>query len=120
MARPKKHRRVHCNPRAFYFKPRGIPMHSLDEVIVDHDELEALRLADILNHSHEDAAEKMKVSRATFGRIIGRARQKTADGILNGKAIRINEEREEYSSISKIGYCKGCGRGWKSKLNSGG
>lgn len=95
-------------------------MHSLQEIVIDHDELEALRLADILKKSHEEAAEKMKISRATFGRIISQARQKTSDSILNGKAIRINEEREEYSKLSGAGYCNGCGRGWKSKLNNGG
>ena len=120
MARPKKHRKIHCKPAAYYFKPRGIPMHNLDEITIDHDELEALRLADILKTSHEEAAEKMKISRATFGRIISRARQKSAEGILNGKAIRINEEPEEYSKITKAVYCKGCGRHWNSKLKHGG
>ena len=120
MARPRKNRRINCNPAAYYFKPRGVPMHSLEEVIIDHDELEALRLADILNLSHENAAEKMKVSRATFGRIISRARQKVADGILNGKAIRINKNREEYSKAVNTGYCRGCGRGWSSNQNPGG
>jgi predicted DNA-binding protein (UPF0251 family) len=95
-------------------------MHRLTEIILDHDELEALRLADILKKSHEDAADKMKISRATFGRIVSSARQKTADGILNGKAIRISEEREEYSNLVSSGYCKGCGRRWKPKLNNGG
>ena len=112
MARPKKHRRIHCNPASFYFKPRGIPMHNLDEVILDRDELEALRLADVLKYSHEGAAKRMKVSRATFGRIVNSARQKIADGILNGKAIRINENPEEYSHHPKHRYCTGCGRGW--------
>ena len=120
MARPRKNRKIRCNPAAYYFKPRGIPMQSLDEIIIDQDELEALRLADILDHSHEEAARKMKVSRATFGRIIGRARHKTANGILNGKAIRINEDRENYSNISRTEYCKGCGRDWKLNLNPGG
>jgi predicted DNA-binding protein (UPF0251 family) len=112
MPRPKKNRKVYCNPAAFYFKPRGISMHLLDEVILDHDELEALRLADILKHSHEDAAKKMKVSRATFGRIISSARQKVAEGILNGKAIKINEDPKDYSASSILHHCKGCGRSW--------
>lgn len=89
-------------------------MSSLDEVILDHDELEALRLADILNYSQEDAAENMKISRATFGRIVASARQKVAGSILNGKAIRINEVPGEYSNIARAGHCKGCGRGWSS------
>ena len=120
MARPKKQRKIYCNPAAYYFKPRGVPMNKLDEITIDHDELEALRLADILKKSHEAAAQKMKISRATFGRILSRARGKTAEGILSGKAIRINERREEYSIISSADYCKGCGRRWNSKFNPGG
>ncbi len=86
-------------------------MHALEEITLDHDELEALRLADILKKSHESAAEKMKISRATFGRILSKARQKTAEGILNGKAIKINEEREKYSIKAATGFCRSCGRG---------
>ena len=91
MPRPRKHRRVCCNPSTNYFKPRGIPVFELEEILLDHDELESLRLADLLAYSHEKAAMEMKISRATFGRIVEVARKKVADGILNGKAIRINE-----------------------------
>ena len=93
MPRPRKYRRVCCNPSAYYFKPRGIPVFELEEIILDHDELESLRLADLLAYSHEKAANEMKISRATFGRIIESARKKVVDGILNGKAIRINEQK---------------------------
>ena len=91
MPRPRKQRRICCNPSSNYFKPRGIPMYELEEIIIDHDELESLRLADLFAYSHEKAASEMKISRATFGRIVEVARRKVADGILNGKAIRINE-----------------------------
>jgi len=67
-------------------------MRDLDEIILEYDELESLRLADLLAYSHEESAEEMKISRATFGRILENARKKVADGILNGKAIRINEQ----------------------------
>lgn len=89
-------------------------MYNLDEVILDHDELEALRLADLLKHSQEEAADKMKISRATFGRIVNSAREKIADGILNGKAIRINNDPEDYSQTVRNRYCRGCGRSWNS------
>jgi len=113
MARPRKHRRIGCSPSAYYFKPMGVPMHSLDEIILDQDELEALRLADLLSYSQEDAAKKMNISRATFGRIVAAAREKTADGILNGKAIRINENAEENTVIRKHNRCRHCGRSWE-------
>ncbi len=91
MPRPKKHRRICCSPTAFYFKPMGIPVYELEEVILNNDELESLRLADLMKYSQENAAKEMKISRATFGRIVENARKKVADAILNGKAVRINE-----------------------------
>lgn len=92
MPRPRKKRRVCCNPSSYYFKPRGIPLVELEEVILDVDELESLRLADLLAYSQEEGAKEMHISRATFGRIVERARNKIVDGILNGKAIRINSD----------------------------
>jgi predicted DNA-binding protein (UPF0251 family) len=92
MPRPQKHRHVRCNPGAYYFKPRAIPLSSLEEIILKIDELESLRLADYLALSHEQAAAKMKISRATFGRIVETARKKIVDAILNGKAIKISNE----------------------------
>jgi predicted DNA-binding protein (UPF0251 family) len=101
MPRPKKKRKICCNPSSYYFKPRGIPVYELDEIIIDDDELESLRLADLLAYSHEKAAKEMKISRATFGRIVEVARKKVIDGILNGKAIRINQK--ELNHILKEG-----------------
>ena len=93
MPRPKKNRRICCNPSSLYFKPRGIPMFDLEEVILEQDELESLRLADLLSYSQEKASGEMNVSRATFGRIIESARKKLADAILNGKAVKINTQQ---------------------------
>lgn len=91
MTRPKKNRTIQCTPVGYYFKPRGIPLNKLEEVVLEPDELEALRLADAMCMSHEQAAAMMTVSRATFGRIIKKARKKLIDCILNGKAIRVSE-----------------------------
>ena len=89
MPRPKKYRRTCCDPASYYFKPRGIPMRELEECILEKDELEALKLADFDNLSHEEGAERMKISRATFGRILKSARNKVASSILKGMAIKI-------------------------------
>lgn len=90
MPRPKKYRRTNCDPAAYYFKPRGIPLRELEECILEKDELEALKLADFDNLSHEEGAEKMEISRATFGRILKIARNKVAESIFKGKAIKIS------------------------------
>jgi len=107
MPRPKKYRIINCNPTSYYFKPRGIPVVDLEEIILEQDELESLRLADYLAYSHEKAAEQMKVSRATFGRIVEKARMKMVDAIINGKAIKISEELP--IQLKDASVCRRCG-----------
>ncbi len=89
MARPKKCRCIKGEPNACYFKPRGIPLMELEEAILSLDGFEALRLADLEGLHHADAAVKMGISRATFGRILRDARRTVADALINGKAIGI-------------------------------
>jgi predicted DNA-binding protein (UPF0251 family) len=89
MARPIKCRRVDSFPGADYFKPAGIPLRDLEEVGLSIEEVEAIRLKDLEGLDQEQGAEKMNVSRPTFQRILSSARQKIADAILNGKAMRI-------------------------------
>jgi predicted DNA-binding protein (UPF0251 family) len=94
MSRPKKERCIRCQPNALYFKPRGIPLIQLEEVGLSLDELEAIRLADYDGLYHEQAAEKMNISRPTFGRILGEARRKLAEVLVEGKALRIEAKIE--------------------------
>ncbi len=89
MARCKKCRCVEGEPGARYFKPRGIPLIDLEESVLGLDEFEALRLADQGGLHHADAAARMGVSRATFGRILRSARHAVADALVCGKAIGI-------------------------------
>ena len=89
MPRPCCQRRIGCHPDTTYFKPAGVPLRDLEEVVLALDELEALRLADLNGQYQEDAAAQMKISRATFARIVEAARKKVADVLINGKALRI-------------------------------
>ena len=89
MPRPTKWRRVAFLPEVTYFKPAGIPLRVLEEVRLSVEEAEAIRLKDLEGLEQEQCAEKMSISRPTFQRELGSARQKVADALLNGKAIRI-------------------------------
>ncbi|MDP3017791.1 MAG: DUF134 domain-containing protein [Deltaproteobacteria bacterium] len=109
MARPRKCRFVGCRPNAYYFKPRGIPLFRLEEVSLHMDEVEALMLADYEGLYHEDAAQRMKISRATFGRIIGQARHKVAEALLKGKALRIETNIKEKGESHEGRFC--CSKG---------
>ena len=87
--RPFKCRRLNSVVAADYYKPRGIPMSELQEIILEADEFEAVRLADLEGKYQADAAEEMGISRQTFGNIISSAHKKIADALINGKAIKI-------------------------------
>jgi predicted DNA-binding protein (UPF0251 family) len=103
MVRPRKCRCVTCKPGAYYFKPRGIPLTHLEEVVLTLDELEALRLADFERAYHEEAASRMGISRATFGRIVEQARRKVAE------ALRIETLSEEGSTEHESRVCRSKG-----------
>ena len=82
MPRPCKCRRIRCKPDKTYFKPRGIPVDELEEVILTLDEFEAIRLADLKGLKQTDAAKRLKISRPTFSRIVASARGKIAGHAL--------------------------------------
>ena len=90
MSRPQKCRRVEFLPDVTYFKPAGIPLRELEEVCMSIEEIEAIRLKDLEGLEQEAGAEKMNISRPTFQRVLASARQKIADALLGGKAIRID------------------------------
>jgi predicted DNA-binding protein (UPF0251 family)/predicted Fe-Mo cluster-binding NifX family protein len=107
MPRPCCKKAVACIKEYAVFKPKGIPLHALEEVLLTLDEIEALRLADLQGLYQEAAARSMQISRQTFGRIIASAHKKISDALLNGKALRIaggnihlKNEQEEKMKIA--------------------
>ncbi len=91
MPRPKAPRRIKFNPDVYYFKPRGVPMRVLEEVILKPDELEALKLYEVDGLDQITSAAHMHISQPTFARILSSAHKKIAEAIIFGKAIRIEE-----------------------------
>jgi predicted DNA-binding protein (UPF0251 family) len=89
MGRPQLWRKVSFIPPVSYFEPAGVPAAALGEVNLLVEEAEAIRLKDLEGLEQEECAQKMNISRTTFSRILDSARQKIADALLNGKALRI-------------------------------
>lgn len=118
MARPFKCRHVCCTPEADYFKPRGIPIHDLEKVVLTMDEFEALRLADLEGLYQEAAGKRMSVSRQTFGNIIDSAHRKIADCIVNGKAIKIEGGVYTLGEMREF-RCGGCQHEWQEAYGTG-
>jgi predicted DNA-binding protein (UPF0251 family) len=79
-----------------FFKPRGVPTRQLQEIELGLDELEALRLVDDEGLEQVQAAKKMKISQSTLQRILGAARHKVAQGLVEGKAIKVEGGPIEY------------------------
>ena len=118
MPRPLCPRRVDAAPPSTYFKPRWVPVSELEEIVLTVDELEAVRLADLEGLYHEEAAARMNVSRATFGRIVAAARRKVADALVHGRALRIEGGVVEMSGLRHFA-CAGCGHRWPEPFGTG-
>jgi len=89
MGRQPLWRRVGYIPQVTYFKPSGIRLTQPKEINLAVEEAEAIRLKDLEGLEQEECAQRMNVSRTTFARVLNSGRQKIADALLNGKAIRI-------------------------------
>jgi len=106
MPRPRIDRKIEFQPNITYFKPAGIRMTELDEVILTFDETEAIRLNEIKRIGQKKSAKKMGISQPTFHRLLESARKKIADALINGKAIKI-----EGGNFKMQGFGRGQGRG---------
>ena len=113
MSRPPKCRRVEYLPQLTYFKPAGVPIRDLTEVTLTVEELEAIRLKDLIGLEQEACAERMGVSRPTYHRILSAARQKVADALINGRAIKV--EGGNFQVVLKHFRCEKCGSQWEEK-----
>ena len=86
--RPRKKKIIHGQPCSDHFSPEGRP-GELEEVVLNIEEYEAIRLHDLLCKPQKKAAQLMGISQQSFSRIVRQARQKIADAIVNAKVIRI-------------------------------
>jgi len=111
MPRPRSVRRIFFQPNVTYFKPIGIPMRSLREVILNFDELEAIRLVDYEQVDQVEAGNRMKISQPTLSRLLKTARKKIADALTNSHAIRI-----EGGNYKIVGSPRRYGRGRGGRL----
>ena len=100
------------------FKPAGVPASQLVEIVLEIDELEAVRLADLEGLYQEDAAEQMNVSRQTFGRIVSSARNKVARALVQGMSLRIEGGEIEMAEQRSF-VCLDCRHEWQLPFGTG-
>ena len=94
MARDKLERKLELIPVCKYFGPKDI--EAKEDVVLLHEELEAIHLMDSFCMYQEDAAKKMNVSRATFARIVKSARKKITLALVTGSNIKVHEINNEF------------------------
>ncbi len=88
------------------------------QVTLGLDEMEAIRLADLLGLYQEDAAGEMNVSRQTFGRIIDAAHKKVAEALTQGKVLCIKGGTIEMAR-KRVFRCRACKARWELPCGTG-
>jgi len=103
MPRPRIRRRIRFSPKSEYFKPRNVPLRELNEIVLDMDEIEAMRLKDFEKLNQASSAKKMNISTSTFQRILESGHYKTVDALTQGKAIKIRRGVMDMAGFDKTG-----------------
>ena len=95
--RPKKPRHCDCphRPAGMVMKPAGVPTRSLTKIVLEIDELEAMRLCDGEGLSQAEAGERMGISRGTVQRLVTCGRRKMVTAIIECSALVIETEEGE-------------------------
>lgn len=110
MPRPCKKRYIATQPIAQVFQPINAT-EATERILLTTDELEAIRLADLLGYDQGESAVAMNISRQTFGRILERAHQKIADALVNGKIIEIGGGVVVRTRRKHV-HCRRCRHEW--------
>lgn len=94
MPRGKKNRFCRRLSDKKVYVPYGLPLNSLEEVIIELDEFEAIRLCDYDGKSQIEASEEMGLSRGTLQRLLTSGRKKIIDGFFHSKSIIIRNDNK--------------------------
>ena len=103
MPRPRKPRKCGCSAFVRAFKPTGKPMPQLDKMELAEDELEVLRLCDLLGLTQEEAGKRMGVSRGTVQRTVKTARAKVAQALTEGMALLLAPSPSDEEQVDVSG-----------------
>lgn len=87
--RRRNRRRIGYDFDQTYFKPRGIPLSSLQETNISHEELEVLRLRYIEKLNQDKAAERMGISQSQYQRDLTLVLEKISRALIGGNAIAV-------------------------------
>jgi predicted DNA-binding protein (UPF0251 family) len=103
---PRRRKRRHCafQPRANWFFP-GLGMGSPGSPVeLGLDELEAMRLVDLLGKDQAAAGAEMGISRGTVQRLLYSGRAKVVQALLEGRPIRLRGGQEPLLRCAACGF----------------
>lgn len=109
--RPRKWRIVEFIPEDLHFVPHGRRRCQLEEEVLKVEEIEAVRLKDLVGLNQDECAERMQVSRQTFQRILTDARIKIARALIKGRAIRA-AGGDFTRHVCRV-HCPRCNKDWE-------
>ena len=111
MPRRRKRRRCAFQPRVGWFHPTPAPGAPPRRAVeLELDELEAMRLVDLLRKDQTEAGEEMGISRGTVQRLLYSGRRKVVQALLEGRPIRIE------GGGQATFQCTSCGWEWPTPL----
>jgi predicted DNA-binding protein (UPF0251 family) len=96
LPRCKKQRCCRLFGNEIIYKPVAIPCTELQEIVIDLDEFEAMRLCDLEELDQITAGERMGVSRGTIQRLLTSGRKKLIGALMNSTVIRIQNSTEKF------------------------
>jgi len=88
------------------FKPHGLQCEPGDEVCINFEEYEALKLCDYELLTQAEAARLMNISRPTFTRIYESVRRKIAKAFIEGSSICFEGGNFTISKWYKCNQCR--------------
>lgn len=95
LPRCKKQRCCRMFGNDILYKPVAIPCSELQEIVIELDEFEAMRLCDVEELDQITAGERMGVSRGTIQRLLSKGRKKLIKAFINSAVIRIQNSTEK-------------------------
>lgn len=98
MGRKEKLKQVETPPDFAGFGPIGVQDQGLPPIDFYYEEYEAIRLVDYENLNFEQAAEKMKISKTSFARLIKSARKKITTAFVECRPLRATANQSVFDN----------------------
>lgn len=87
------------------------PSAHIKTMALGYEEMEAIRLKDMVGLDQEECARQMALTRPTFQRILIAARKKLATALVEGQTIII--DGGHYQMVNRVFECVDCGQVWE-------